>query len=135
MELLLNAIWLLLATAAFGFWLHRKRSGVRAHAGLHGLLVVGCVVILLFPVISMTDDLHYQQFAIEDASGSYKKIIKPADVKKCPLHSADLHVTALLSSATNLLWQALGLVASQPATVPSGLPAPRRSGRAPPFLS
>ncbi|HYS55583.1 MAG TPA: hypothetical protein VER58_17630 [Thermoanaerobaculia bacterium] len=49
MELLLNLIWLAIAVA--GFTLVPKRSG-------QVWLVLACVAVLLFPIISASDDLN-----------------------------------------------------------------------------
>ncbi len=72
MELLLNALWLLTAAGAITLWYY---GSSRAHAmrlknrTLSGQLVaLGCALMLLFPVISVTDDLHAQQAVIEDSS-------------------------------------------------------------------
>jgi len=57
MELILNLFWLLLTIPAL--WLWRNR-GLRCHRGKHPFLVflsLGCLLILLFPVISASDDL------------------------------------------------------------------------------
>jgi hypothetical protein len=64
-ENLLNFCWLLLALAALAAWLrlaaHRRRAGL-------GLIALLCILALMFPVISATDDLHPAAQAIEDSS-------------------------------------------------------------------
>lgn len=59
MELLLNLIWLVIAIAAVLAWvvLGRKSSYPDTPGMLRGLMVVVCILALLFPVISITDDL------------------------------------------------------------------------------
>lgn len=76
MELFLNALWICLALAAPAAWLVRRpedRSGRRV---LAGLFAFACIAILLFPVISATDDLHAMQVANEESTG--KKLVVTA---------------------------------------------------------
>ena len=58
-ELLLNLIWLAIAASAFCSWMRwRRSSSSRAVPPmLRGLLVISCILLLLLPVISITDDL------------------------------------------------------------------------------
>lgn len=68
MELLLNLVWLLLAVPAFCAWrAAHSRPGSRwqsAHCGL----TLACILILLFPVVSATDDLQAMRPEMEEAS-------------------------------------------------------------------
>jgi hypothetical protein len=67
MELLLNLAWLLLALPAF--WLWRDARSVRAGRGftpLQCLLALGCILVILFPVVSATDDLRAMSTEIEE---------------------------------------------------------------------
>ncbi len=76
MEVLLNATWLLVAIAAFLLWYPREHSGARANREKNqnfALLALSVALILLFPVISLTDDLHAEQAAMEDSSRSVIK--------------------------------------------------------------
>ncbi len=72
MESLLNAFWLLTAAGAITFWYYgsgRARAArLRKQALFSQFVVLGCALILLFPVISVTDDLHAQQAVMEDSS-------------------------------------------------------------------
>src|SRR5579862_656335 len=70
MELLLNAIWLAVATALVVVWRVRWLPQLRACSAdrrkwqsFAGLV---CVLALLFPAISLTDDLHPAEFALAD---------------------------------------------------------------------
>lgn len=69
MELLLNAIWLLLLGTAAVLCSFRRSSQQQV---LRSSLAVTCALLLLFPVISVTDDLHDAQFAMDDFSASKK---------------------------------------------------------------
>lgn len=67
MELLLNLAWLLLALPACWLLLGRKRPHARASSPLQFLLVVGCLLVVLFPVISATDDLCAMRAECEES--------------------------------------------------------------------
>jgi len=58
MELLLNLAWLLLAVPACWLWRVSRREGARCNfSASQCLLVLGCVLVILFPVVSATDDM------------------------------------------------------------------------------
>ena len=66
MELLLNIVWLLIAGSAL-YW--HLRSAVRDRKPF--LLALGalcCALLLLFPAISISDDLHFEAVLSEDSS-------------------------------------------------------------------
>ncbi len=66
MEVLLNSVWGLLALAALLAWRRHDRQAGAGHAQRFVALV--CMLLLMFPVISATDDLHPVAQAIEDSS-------------------------------------------------------------------
>lgn len=72
MENFLNYCWLLLALAALSAWLGMAAPRRRTSLGLIALL---CVLTLMFPVISATDDLHPVAQAIEDSSRRTQKAL------------------------------------------------------------
>ena len=70
MELLLNVVWIGLGLAFFAVLL-RKRGRwylVSRVPYVTALLALTCVLVLLFPVVSASDDLHPSQAMFEDAS-------------------------------------------------------------------
>jgi hypothetical protein len=78
MELLLNLAWVFLVLPAY--WLWRKDASERAArrvSSLQCLLALGCVLVLLFPVISASDDLHAMRAEMEDSTTS-KRAVRPA---------------------------------------------------------
>ena len=75
MELLLNIFWLIIAAGALGIWIRQWRRGARWRGLPLQLCALGCVLVLLFPVISATDDLHTTALVVE-ASGFSRKILK-----------------------------------------------------------
>lgn len=75
MELLLNLVWLLLALPAYWLWRHalRSREGRRS-SSLQCMLALACVLVVLFPVISATDDLHAMRAEIEESPASKRNL-------------------------------------------------------------
>src|SRR5215469_11668050 len=75
MELLLNLLWCAIAVWAVVAHLHHPRTnGRQFQLGLGALL---CVLTLLLPAISITDDLHFDTLAVEDSSSS-KRLVSAA---------------------------------------------------------
>src|SRR5262249_54013261 len=77
MELLLNFLWLMLALPAFAVW-RQHLSSSRGSEKLHhsrALLLLGCLLVLLFPAVSASDDLHPISAEIEE-SGPFKRTLK-----------------------------------------------------------
>jgi len=83
MELLLNLLWLTLALPAAWMWRHESvcARGRRCFDRIRPLVLFGCVLMLLFPVVSATDDLHAMRQEIEESSPS-KRVVKQAVVDK-----------------------------------------------------
>ena len=82
MELLLNLAWLLLALPAY--WVWKRDAGTRSArqvSSLQCLLALGCALVLLFPVISASDDLHAMRAEMEDSSVS-KRTVRQASSEK-----------------------------------------------------
>jgi hypothetical protein len=74
MELALNLVWV--GVALLGFVLLRTKlsraAGLSAREPSNGqkIIAMTCTVVILFFVISMTDDLHEQQLAVEESRSS-----------------------------------------------------------------
>src|SRR5271165_3774318 len=70
MELLLNLVWLTLAAGTLlAFVRGRRRSASRMQVSCRtSLMALACVVVLLFPIVSASDDLHPTQAVVEEAS-------------------------------------------------------------------
>jgi len=133
MELLLNLAWLLLALPAYWLW----RGSRTRHAGnllrsLQCVIALGCLLVMLFPVISATDDLIAARTEMEEPGGS--RSLRQSDSEKTGLAKAGVHpVPALL--ATELVFapaaepisfnDAPGIVLLAPApTLPPGRAPP-----------
>lgn len=82
MELLLNLVWLTLASLAFCAFTRRRATSVwRSHASHRtALLALACTLILLFPVVSASDDLHPTQAVLEDATKRVQQMVAPFHV-------------------------------------------------------
>jgi hypothetical protein len=77
MELLLNFLWLMLVLPAFLVWRYQL-SALRHPGKRHqsrSLVLLGCLLVLLFPVVSASDDLHPISAEIEE-SGPFKRTVK-----------------------------------------------------------
>ena len=132
MELLLNLIWLTLAVGMISGYLSRDRSAARSQ-GLNakGLLALGFSLVLLFPIISASDDLHPTVALLED---SVKRVRSGAGCQACSSHPAPQPAAAVPS-----IGPALRLVEFQPASVESTFTLSDQTkrqpdGRAPPAL-
>lgn len=73
MELLLNLAWLLLAVPAFWLW----RGSLRVHhfSSRQCILTLGCVLVMLFPVVSATDDVRATRAELEEPQ-STKRVVR-----------------------------------------------------------
>jgi hypothetical protein len=76
MELGFNLLWFLLAVASFVLIGRQEREGRRAAwRSWRHVLSLACALVIFFPIISLTDDLHAAQVATED-SNPLKRIAK-----------------------------------------------------------
>jgi HAMP domain-containing protein len=71
LELLLNLCWLLLIGPGIYLWLRQRR---RAKPILQFSIALVCLLFLLFPVISATDDLHTMRQEMEESSPSKRAL-------------------------------------------------------------
>ena len=137
MELLLNLAWLLLVLPAYGVW----RQGAVAKRpnrfnSLQGLLALGCLLVLLFPIISATDDVHAMRAEMEEP-GASKRSVRQASQDKFSVKVSRLHNSpAILENASAFAlscdgWRESVIASSSPLAAPSIL----RAGRAPPVFS
>ena len=83
MELLLNLLWLTLALPAIWMWRNQLAcvKNRRCFDRVRPIVLFGCILMLLFPVVSATDDLHAMGQEIEESSPS-KRLVKQAVVDK-----------------------------------------------------
>jgi hypothetical protein len=130
MELLLNLAWLLLALPAWWMW----RSGGHAHnkfSSQQRLLTLGCLLVVLFPVISATDDLHVMRAEIEESPAG-KRDFRSFTGEKASPWSLRVQPSAILDASYPFI---VGSEAYEP--MPDFLTSPHATpvlhvGRAPP---
>jgi hypothetical protein len=70
MEAFLNFLWVLIAAVALGFWRtrwHREERKSRRYP-LREWTAIGCALVLLFFVVSLTDDLHSEVLFFDECS-------------------------------------------------------------------
>ena len=137
MELLLNLLWLTLALPAIWMWRHESACAKnwRRFDRIRPFVLFGCVLMLLFPVVSATDDLHAVRQEMEESSAS-KRLVKQVvgDKSLTRLCTAGA-LPALIFPVS--FGRDDDQVCGQVLVVPVRLPEQRRYGkpscRAPPF--
>ncbi len=136
MELTLNIIWLVLALAGFAWWAWMRRlAGIQSGPSGRRLGAVIFSSALLFPVISMTDDLHAQPAAYEDPAPA-RQVIRSGETGSGVAHSLRTWLMpATVTSEGGPLTHDLRVasVASKRVESISGLIAHSAPDRAPPL--
>jgi len=100
MEYFLNSCWLLLFVPAFWVWRRQVLSiGQGRPRSLACLVSLVCVVFLLFPVISASDDLHPMRPEMEESSSSKRAFRQAPDQHA----SAQCHFAPLTTRVTPAL--------------------------------
>jgi hypothetical protein len=71
MELALNLVWVCLAVSGFALlgsnYARASEHSVRQANNQQKIMAMSCALIILFFVVSMTDDLHDQEIFVEDS--------------------------------------------------------------------
>jgi hypothetical protein len=84
-ELLLNFAWLFLALPAYCLWRDsRSAQDSRRFASLQILLTLGCMLVILFPVISASDDLLAMRTEMEETPASKRSVCQKSSEKASP---------------------------------------------------
>jgi hypothetical protein len=138
MELFLNLCWLSLLLPAWLLWRCRTASGGPAKTpALDPLIFVcalGCVLVLLFPVISASDDLHAIRAEMEDSSISKRTVRQAGNDKNSGWVSRLQGPLAAVASAVRLVAPEVGLLdVSVEWVSPLARPCIFHGGRAPPL--
>jgi hypothetical protein len=135
MELLLNLAWVLLALPAC--WLWRRDAGARVArriTPLQCLLALGCGLVLLFPVISASDDLHAMRAEMEESASSKRTVRQAASDKNSAWVNRLQGAPAVAGSAVWLVAPEVErLEDSVVWLAPVARPRMVHAGRAPPF--
>jgi hypothetical protein len=142
MELFLNLCWLSLLVPAYLLWRYRDRSTSPdsrakgfAASPLVFLCVLGCTLVLLFPVISASDDLHAMRAEMEESSPGKRGVCQAAE-KASVWHSRcqDLPAIVAITASLGLTSQGWHELFTVPPSVPVA-PSILRASRAPPRSS
>jgi hypothetical protein len=114
MELLLNSIWVLIAVAGFVMVSRLRHSSVQPSRvpSLTAFLALACLLLLLFPIVSASDDLHPTQPVLEDASKRIQHGVVWERLHRDAPFSALPSLPLLALMAILLPWQRLSAVAS-----------------------
>jgi hypothetical protein len=111
MELLLNLAWLLLALPAFWLWRGSRTASLgRKFTALQCLLALGCMLVILFPVVSATDDLRAMRNEMEESPASKRTILQATHDKTSALkwqNPPALAATTGFSIVTEQSWRPL----------------------------
>ena len=85
MELLLNLVWMIVALVALSAFMRRHHKFAATPHIPYGraLLALACLLVLLFPVVSASDDLHPTQAVLEDASKRIQQLAAPLHRVQC----------------------------------------------------
>jgi hypothetical protein len=135
MELLLNLLWLMLALPAVLVWRQHsastRSSGKQSHS--RTLVLLGCLLALLFPVVSASDDLHPISAEIEE-SGPFKRAVKQSPGVKSPAWICDGAGAARLAQMASFPPEndAFGSVSEYLRVLPRQTVVSTIDGRAPP---
>lgn len=94
METVLNLLWLAVTLIALWFWRFRWSASRRNQRRvLPEVVAIGCALALLFPVISLTDDLHPEIVIVDAPSGKRNFCLVLAGSSHLPnlTHSSRVH--------------------------------------------
>ena len=136
MELLLNLVWVTIALAAFLAFLRKNRETSQLPVVPYNkaLLALVFVLVLLFPFVSASDDLHPTQAVLEDATKRMQQVVAPNLHVQSGLFAAPLPLLAY-----SLAFALVALHRWQPASCEARVICRERTPRAgrspPPHLS
>jgi hypothetical protein len=137
MELVLNLFWLSLLLPAYLLWRQRKllngssRLAKKPVAALVFACVVGCAIVLLFPVISASDDLHAMRPEMEESERAFRHTSHCVPTAHALAHSSQLAVTNSVSETPD--FEQIGRVFTSQATTHPTFFVNAPAGRAPPL--
>lgn len=140
MESFLNLLWVAIALSAFGvwrvYWVRQHRDGLRQP--FLEWTAFACALVLLFFVVSLTDDLHSELVIFDECSTSRRQ----TSLCTGPHHGQNdatgpnAPFAAILPQlALNSALQEISLLAAVPRSGPVFLEGDLASGRSPPASS
>jgi hypothetical protein len=134
LELLLNLLWILLALPAYWVWQQSQCTKRQRVQSRHSLLLMACVVLLLFPIISASDDLQAMRPEVEESSSRdlrHAQGSRHADIVDASGIVALLSGPAIVSPQ----FACVGLTTIPVLALPATPVQLHSSGRAPPSFS
>jgi hypothetical protein len=139
MELVLNVAWFIIAAASYSLlvWHFASRDKERARdpSWWHLVVALSCVLAILFPVISLTDDLHELQATLEESSSSCRVTKECGANHRLTLVRTSLQLFCVVSSLrADVSLVDFGNAVSQRAIRLSLVLQLTTLGRAPPFF-
>ena len=139
MELALNLAWLVIAVASYSLLAlqlsNRDAARSRAPSRCQCIVSLTCALVILFPIISLTDDLHEMQATVEEASSS-RVVMKRCGVNHSLTPTRTPHQLLCVFSSPRADADGFGtgiVVTNQAAHASPGLSS-TTFGRAPPFF-
>ena len=129
MELLLNLVWLAVAIAAFarlGVWASAETDRRRIRLAV---VATACVIVLLFPIISITDDLEASAAVVEE-SATVRRVVAAAALHVLPIVAFTLALCIFASALT-----LLGFLTEDSSAFHISVAAPPPSLRGPPSFA
>jgi len=135
MELFLNVCWLSLLLPAWLLWRRRASTTASDRPAARSLVFVcalGCALILLFPVISASDDLHAMRPEMEESERAFRH---PGHCA-CTLHALTHSAQPVLPTSASLTpgFEQIGTVLPLLPRTLRAFSALAPAGRAPPSL-
>jgi len=133
MELFLNLCWLSLLLPAWLLWRQRAASAASDRLAVHPLVflgALGCAFILLFPVISASDDLHAMRPEMEESERAFRG----DNQRSCTPHALTHSAPPAPPSSASLTpaFEQVGMVLRFMPQALRTFSAPAPAGRAPP---
>jgi|SRR5579872_156546 len=134
MELLLNIIWLALCLSAVWAWHTKRTCRVRYSCQeFRGFLLLACALMLLFPVVSATDDLHPMRAELEESS-PFKRTVKQGAGNNLQISLLGLGflVFSIPAVRTTPYRELIAIVSIHSSSLTQDVASRNRSPRAPP---
>ena len=130
MELFLNLCWLALLLPAYALWRQRVSSAHAARSSFVVIGTLGCAFVLLFPVVSASDDIQAIGQTMEESERAFRQDDNRASAVHALAHAAP--VLALTSAAFKITLERSGSVPLFSTHSPETVFASASAGRAPP---
>lgn len=135
MELALNLVWFFVCAVSLALWRQSIVRGRRSRRYCHpvqGVVALGFALVLLFSVISITDDLQASQVPMEEPAPS--KVIRRMASCSSPSSLKIPHVSLGLASSTCIIYcrRSSGYALCAGLDVAASTPLPHFEIRGPP---